>query len=190
MASGHLTAPHQQAGHMAAPTSSASPSKKPLPTGSRPHMAKSRLPGHVAGTSALPLTTDIRAPKSAFAPISSASPPGADLPGGVAEGPFLTLSGHRDLPRRCTTVIVVRTPLVLPSSVTGGSHLGNLGLNNTTRGSRRQTREKVLSSKKASVICNNADDCSSNVNAEHHHDCSGKTTSHPYHSYRARRPHR
>ncbi len=48
--------------------------------------------GHVAGTSALPPTTDIRAPMSAFVPISSASPPGADLPGGVAEGPFLTLS--------------------------------------------------------------------------------------------------
>ncbi len=31
---------------------------------------------------------------SAFPPISSALPPGADLPGGVAEGPFLTLSGH------------------------------------------------------------------------------------------------
>ncbi len=25
---------------------------------------------------------------------TSASPPGADLPGGVAEGPFLTRSGH------------------------------------------------------------------------------------------------
>ncbi len=49
--------------------------------------------GHVAGTSALPPTTDIRAPMSAFAPISSASPPGADLPGGVAEGPFLTQFG-------------------------------------------------------------------------------------------------
>jgi len=38
MASGHGTVPHQQAEHMAAPTSIASPSKKPLPTGSRPHM--------------------------------------------------------------------------------------------------------------------------------------------------------
>ncbi|MEE8625959.1 MAG: hypothetical protein V3T19_11500, partial [Acidiferrobacterales bacterium] len=37
---------------------------------------------------------EVRAPMSAFAPISSASHPGADLPGGVAEGPFLTLSGH------------------------------------------------------------------------------------------------
>ncbi len=35
----HGSAPHKQAGHMAAPTSSASPSKKPLPTGGRPHMA-------------------------------------------------------------------------------------------------------------------------------------------------------
>jgi hypothetical protein len=39
MASGHEKVPHQQAGHMAAPTSRASPSEKPLPTGSRPHMA-------------------------------------------------------------------------------------------------------------------------------------------------------
>ena len=39
MASGHVTAPHKQAGHMAAPTSSALKSKKSLPTGSRPHMA-------------------------------------------------------------------------------------------------------------------------------------------------------
>ncbi len=53
-------------------------------------MANNGLSGHVAGTSALPPTTDIRAPMSALAPISSASPPGADLPGGVAEGPFLT----------------------------------------------------------------------------------------------------
>ncbi len=34
---------------------------------------------------------------SALAPISSALPPGADLPGGVAEGPFLTQSGHSAL---------------------------------------------------------------------------------------------
>ncbi len=33
-----------------------------------------------------------------------------------------------DLPRRFTTGSVVRTPFVLPSSATGGSHLGNLGL--------------------------------------------------------------
>ncbi len=57
-------------------------------------LANNGLSGHVAGTSALPPTTDIRAPKSAFAPISSASPPGADLHGGVAEGPFLTRSRH------------------------------------------------------------------------------------------------
>ncbi len=42
MASGQRSAPHKQAGHMAAPTSSASPSKSPLPTGSRPHMTPSR----------------------------------------------------------------------------------------------------------------------------------------------------
>ena len=41
MASGHLTVPHKQAEHMAAPTSSAFKSNKSLPTGGRPHMAKS-----------------------------------------------------------------------------------------------------------------------------------------------------
>ena len=49
MASGRVTVPHQQAGHMAAPTSSASPFKKPLPTGSRPHRAITGLaPSHRA----------------------------------------------------------------------------------------------------------------------------------------------
>ena len=59
-----------------------------------PLMANNGFPGHVAGTSALLPTADVRAPMSALAPISSASPPGADRPGGVAEGPFLTRSGH------------------------------------------------------------------------------------------------
>src|SRR6478672_11861798 len=53
MASGHEKAPHQQAGHMAVPTSRASPpSKKPLPTGSRPHMAQSGLFERACRTSA------------------------------------------------------------------------------------------------------------------------------------------
>ncbi len=39
MASGHVTVPHKQAEHMAAPTSSAFKSNKSLPTGGRPHMA-------------------------------------------------------------------------------------------------------------------------------------------------------
>jgi hypothetical protein len=46
MASG-LCAPHQQVEHMAAPTSFAETSKKPLPTESRPHMAQGGL--HSAG---------------------------------------------------------------------------------------------------------------------------------------------
>ncbi len=58
-------------------------------------LANNGLPGHVACTSALPLTADIPAPMSALAPISAASPPGADLPDGVAEGPLVTLSGSR-----------------------------------------------------------------------------------------------
>ena len=40
MASGHVTVPRKQAGHMAAPTSIALASIKPLPTGSCPHMAE------------------------------------------------------------------------------------------------------------------------------------------------------
>jgi hypothetical protein len=42
-------------------------------------------------TCALPLTADIRASMSVFVPISSASPPGADLPDGVAESPFVNI---------------------------------------------------------------------------------------------------
>lgn len=40
-ASGHVTVPHKQAEHMAAPTSTAFKSNKSLPTGGRPHMAQS-----------------------------------------------------------------------------------------------------------------------------------------------------
>ena len=46
-----------------------------------PVVATNGLAGHVAGTSALPLTADLQAAMSASPPISSASPPGADLPG-------------------------------------------------------------------------------------------------------------
>ncbi len=53
-------------------------------------LAINGLSGHVAGTSALPPIAEVRGPMSAFALISSASPPGADLPAGVAEGPLLT----------------------------------------------------------------------------------------------------
>jgi len=54
MASGHAIVPHKQAEHMAAPTSFASTSKKPLPTGSRPHMASN---GHPAQHRQFPLLT-------------------------------------------------------------------------------------------------------------------------------------
>ncbi len=93
MASGHPRAPRQQAEQMAAPTSAASPSENPLPTGSRPQMAISRSPGQVAGATALPPATDIRAPKSAFALTSSAVPPGADAQDVGAIGPEVTHSG-------------------------------------------------------------------------------------------------
>ena len=59
MASGPWKAPHQQAGHMAAPTSRASFSKKPLPIGSRPHMAQSGLFRAARGTSAIGVEADI-----------------------------------------------------------------------------------------------------------------------------------
>ncbi len=41
-----------------------------------------------------PASAGLPAAMSAFLRIRSASPPGADLPGGVAEGPFLTQLGH------------------------------------------------------------------------------------------------
>ena len=64
-----------------------------------PHMAISGLSGHVASTSALPPTADIRMPMSAFALIASASPPGADLYG---DAPVRLLLTRRRL-SRCWT---------------------------------------------------------------------------------------
>ncbi len=57
-------------------------------------MAISGGSGQVAGTTALPPATDIRAPKSAFALISSAVPPGADSQDGGAVGPEVTQVGR------------------------------------------------------------------------------------------------
>ena len=71
----------------------------------------------------------------------------ADVNQGVGECPLLAISGHydgicrvefsiaksawhgaeSDRPRRFTTAIVVRMPFVLPSSATGGHHLGKPG---------------------------------------------------------------
>ena len=48
---------------------------------------------HAAGTTTLPPANDIRAPKSAFALISSAEPPGADSQDGGAVGPEVVESG-------------------------------------------------------------------------------------------------
>ena len=44
-------------------------------------MAINGLSGHVAGTSALPPTTDIRAPRSGIRVFMSGSPPASDVPG-------------------------------------------------------------------------------------------------------------
>jgi hypothetical protein len=57
-------------------------------------MANNGLPCHVAGTSALPLTADIRVPKSAFWRNTSASPLKADVAAGGSESPQLTQPGH------------------------------------------------------------------------------------------------
>ena len=59
-----------------------------------PLMAKSRPKRRSRHRSALPRIADIRGAMSAFAAITSASPPGADVLGGVAECRLMTLSGH------------------------------------------------------------------------------------------------
>ena len=56
-------------------------------------MARLGLPGHRRATSGLLSASDIRAPKSVFALISSAYPPGADSQNVGAVGPYLTQSG-------------------------------------------------------------------------------------------------
>jgi hypothetical protein len=61
-------------------------------------LAKKRSSGHARGRSGLPPTADFRAVTSAFALISSALPPGTDLLGGAAEGPFVTQPGHSGSP--------------------------------------------------------------------------------------------
>ncbi len=72
--------------------------------------------GHSMGyarTSALTPKADVRAPMAAFVPISSASPPGADLPGGVAEGPFLTQSSHGQMRQSAQYVIDIASTFLL-----------------------------------------------------------------------------
>ena len=59
-------------------------------------LAISRSSRGRARSSASPAAADIRAPKSAFALISSGVPPGADSQGGGAVGPEVTRSGHPD----------------------------------------------------------------------------------------------
>ena len=55
-----------------------------------PVMAISGCSGHAAGPTALPLKADLQAAMSASPPISSASPPGADVPGDARVGPLVT----------------------------------------------------------------------------------------------------
>ncbi len=60
-------------------------------------MAKSGCSAVSPRTSAVGQIADLRGAMSAFPPIASASPPGADSPGGVAEGLLLTHSGHQTI---------------------------------------------------------------------------------------------
>ncbi len=57
-------------------------------------VAMSGCSGHAAGPTALPLKADLQAAMSDSPPISSASPPGVDLPGDAPVGPLVTLCGH------------------------------------------------------------------------------------------------
>ena len=50
--------------------------------------------GHATGPTALPLKADLQAEMSGSPPISSASPPGADLPGDAPVCLVLTQSGR------------------------------------------------------------------------------------------------
>ncbi len=60
-------------------------------------MANKRSSDHLRATSGLPPATDIQAPKSAFALISSAVPAGADAQDGGADSPKVTQGGHHAL---------------------------------------------------------------------------------------------
>ena len=77
-------------------------------------MANSGCSGHVVGTTALPLRADLRAPKSAFAMISSAVPPDPDAQDGGADSPNLVESG-------CGAVAVGSAYLLPPLSSGGAS---------------------------------------------------------------------
>jgi hypothetical protein len=76
MARGHLKAPHQKAGQMAAPTSTAEPSINPLPTGSRPQMARISRPDRPFATSGKHPESDPWANYGSFAPKFGSSPEG------------------------------------------------------------------------------------------------------------------
>ena len=58
-----------------------------------PSYGYKRSSDHAAGTTALPPKADLRAAASAFRHDRSASPPGADLPGGAAVRLLMTQAG-------------------------------------------------------------------------------------------------
>ena len=66
-------------------------------------VARLGLPGHRRATSGLPSASDIRAPKSALALISSALHPGTDLLGGGAVGPKVTQSDPTGMRKQTLT---------------------------------------------------------------------------------------
>ena len=80
MASGHVKVPHQQAEHMAAPTSTASTSNKSLANREPSTHGYKRRIGQVPGTAALPLIADLTTGISAFAPWASVAGGKAALP--------------------------------------------------------------------------------------------------------------
>ena len=94
MASGHLKVPHLKAGQMAAPTSTASPSKIPLPTGSRPQMAtfaRSRRPSR---RSALRPSPDVQMGSSPLPRFRSALSPTPDVLAAGLAGQKMTQLRH------------------------------------------------------------------------------------------------
>ncbi len=88
-------------------------------------LGPNHLPGHVAGTSALPPTADLRVSMSRIMAISSASPSGADLASNIAECLFLTRRSRSDCSaagsNRGPATSVVCTWILRPSANYGSS---------------------------------------------------------------------
>ncbi len=101
-------------------------------------MAKSGCSGHAAGTTALPLKADLQAAMSASPPISSASPPGADLPGDAPVRLVLAQSRHRHTPD------LVRSNPAIPSVGPAIGTAGSVGLRPADTAARSQLRVNLV----------------------------------------------